>query len=422
MENEPGGFDWRINLLLAVLIATGALAIRALLLSHPAEIIFDEFYYVDAAQKILQGEDDPNWVHPHVGKYLIGSGIILFGDNSFGWRIIGVVFGSISVFLIYYLAMELFQSTSSALVASFLLAIDPLHFVQTRIAMLDTYFLPFVILAFYSVLRHFRDARLEGEEPKAYSHWLLISGISIGIGLTTKWSTALAIIGVIVIYVLYSLRHRETQFIRGFRTWGKRVAILGSIFVVIPLSIFVSSFSLDFHRGTSLNHWLSTQYAIIDFQTTVTSEHPYMSPAWTWILNLNPMLYYLDESANAIIRAEGNNIAWWFSIIAVGYISYRAVRGGRIAAFVVIAIATQYLPWFISPRTTYLFYFFPTLPFIYLASAYLLTIFMSWEYKKFGLILTLVYLLSVLGLFTYAFPTYIGVSQMFWSNLVYGID
>ena len=74
-ETVDRGYDWKISFMLSVLLFLGALAIRLLFLNHPGEVIFDEFYYVDAARMIILGEGDPNWVHPPVGKYFIGLGI-----------------------------------------------------------------------------------------------------------------------------------------------------------------------------------------------------------------------------------------------------------------------------------------------------------------------------------------------------------
>ena len=114
---------------------------------------------------------------------------------------------------------------------------------------------------------------------------------------------------------------------------------------------------------------------------------------------------------NSIIRAEGNNIAWWFALMSIIYISKKALYNGKIAVTIVICVAVQYIPWFISPRITYLFYFLPSLPFIYLASTYLLLVLWSHNTKKIGLFLIIIYLISVATLFIYAFPTYIGLPR-----------
>jgi predicted membrane-bound dolichyl-phosphate-mannose-protein mannosyltransferase len=94
---------------------------------------------------------DPSFVvHPPLGKYLIGAGMWLFGpDNSFGWRF---VFGTALVLLLFLVARSLTNSTVFATVASFLLAIDGLGIVMSRVALLDTFLAFFVLLAFWFVI------------------------------------------------------------------------------------------------------------------------------------------------------------------------------------------------------------------------------------------------------------------------------
>ena len=43
-----------INLLTATLLTIIAFGIRFFILEHPNQLVFDEFYYVDAAQKIIK--------------------------------------------------------------------------------------------------------------------------------------------------------------------------------------------------------------------------------------------------------------------------------------------------------------------------------------------------------------------------------
>ena len=397
-----------INLLTATLLTLIAFGIRFVILEHPNQLVFDEFYYVDAAQQIINNGVDPNWIHPHVGKYIIGLGITIFGDNSFGWRILGVILGSLTVFITYYLSLELFNKKSAAIITSILLLIDPLHFVQSRIAMLDILFLPFVVLSFYCILRHFRNYRYYNKKTDNYSKWLILSGLSIGIGLTIKWTSAFSILGLLLIYIYYT--RNELEINNKIKISTKLIIIIANI-ILIPIIIFISSFVMDIYNGLTLKDWLTTQYSILDFHRTVESTHPYESAAWTWILNFKPIAYYVNEVDNSIIRAEGNNIAWWFALASIIYISKKALYNGKIAVTIVICVAVQYIPWFISPRITYLFYFLPSLPFIYLASTYLLLVLWSHNTKKIGLFLIIIYLISVATLFIYAFPTYIGLPR-----------
>jgi dolichyl-phosphate-mannose-protein mannosyltransferase len=73
-----------------ILIALLSLILRVINLGSIKEFIFDEVYYVDGARDLLKygvevaGSKPEFIVHPPVGKWLIGAGIQLFGDTSFG--------------------------------------------------------------------------------------------------------------------------------------------------------------------------------------------------------------------------------------------------------------------------------------------------------------------------------------------------
>ena len=90
------------------IITIFSLIIRIWHLNLPKGYIFDEVYYAKNAASLItdgvelneQGESE-FVVHPPFGKWLIGIGIKLFGNNEFGWRVIAAVIGSASVLLIY---------------------------------------------------------------------------------------------------------------------------------------------------------------------------------------------------------------------------------------------------------------------------------------------------------------------------------
>ena len=89
---------------LAFVLLLGGL-VRFINLSSPAELVFDEVYYVNGAQDYLKNgvETDgakPEFiVHPPVGKWAIAAGIKIFGDNSFGWRFSAALVGTLSILL-----------------------------------------------------------------------------------------------------------------------------------------------------------------------------------------------------------------------------------------------------------------------------------------------------------------------------------
>ncbi len=132
-------------------------------LGTPDQLYGDESYYVFDAAAYLGGGivepigDDPprsgsptrrTWVHPPLGKWIIALlGIGPLGQRPIGWRLPSAVFGIVGVALLYLLALRLWRSVWWAGVAALLLALDGLHIVQSRIAMLDIFLTTFITAA-----------------------------------------------------------------------------------------------------------------------------------------------------------------------------------------------------------------------------------------------------------------------------------
>ena len=90
------------------LIITFALILRLWRLNLPKGYIFDEVYYAKNANSLIRNGVELNAqgqaefiVHPPLGKWLIGIGIKIFGNDEFGWRVSAAVIGTLSVVLIY---------------------------------------------------------------------------------------------------------------------------------------------------------------------------------------------------------------------------------------------------------------------------------------------------------------------------------
>src|SRR5438128_1014575 len=109
-------FDRPVFALIAIALIAGGL--RLWNVSKPSTYVFDEVYYAKdgclfagyspAVCKIDSSDEKywyskygevGSWVHPPLGKEMIGIGEKFFGGNSFGWRISAVVFGTASVVL-----------------------------------------------------------------------------------------------------------------------------------------------------------------------------------------------------------------------------------------------------------------------------------------------------------------------------------
>ena len=192
----------------------------------PDEFAFDETYYAkdawslmnhgyarkhveDADQLIMDGATDGFWlrdpsmaVHPDVGKWLIGAGEKLFGLDPTGWRIASVVAGALMVLVMIRLVRRLTGSTALGCVAGLLLCFDGLHFVLSRLALLDIFVAFFTLCAIHCLVadRQWFRARLARLSPTPVTSgfgpvrgllwrpWLALGGVCFGLAVGTKWS------------------------------------------------------------------------------------------------------------------------------------------------------------------------------------------------------------------------------------------
>jgi len=140
-----------------ILVLGAAAALRFWALDRPGALVFDELYYVrDAISQLAHGfptiwpTDDPDLVssgagaftdeaayavHPPLGKWLIGLGILVFGPESgWGWRSASALFGVLTVAVVMRLGWHLSRSEPIAWTAGFVLAIDGVHVTLSRVA------------------------------------------------------------------------------------------------------------------------------------------------------------------------------------------------------------------------------------------------------------------------------------------------
>lgn len=343
---------------LAFVLLLGGL-VRFINLSSPAELVFDEVYYVNGAQDYLKNgvETDgakPEFiVHPPVGKWAIAAGIKIFGDNSFGWRFSAALVGTLSIFLIFLVARRLFDSYFLALLAAALTAIDGLHIVMSRTALLDIFLMFFILLGFLLVL---------------YERNIL-AALAFGLALGTKWS-ALYFIAAILIYLVIT---------------RKRVPY--SYLIIIPITYIASWFGWFLSdKGWSRNFssnpiisWLHYHREMLNFHTGLTTEHSYQANPWNWLILGRPTSFFYStpkscgqSNCSQEILAMGTPLIWWSGVFALAItLGYFLYRREKVALLILIGVAANYLPWFFfQKRTMFYFYSIAFQPFLILSIVY----------------------------------------------------
>jgi dolichyl-phosphate-mannose--protein O-mannosyl transferase len=360
-----------------VLIAIASFVLRLINLGSPKGFVFDEVYYVDGARDLLKygvevdGTNPEFIVHPPVGKWLIASGIKLFGDNEFGWRFASAVFGTLLILLFARLVHVLFYSPLLTGLGAALMALDGLLLVHSRTALLDLFLTFFTLLGIF--LWH-RNRHI----------W---AGIAFGLAIGCKWSAIyfVAVIGLIAVYrivVASDIRKSVKPIVAKFAQYG-----------LLPVFVYAMTWTGWFisDRGWSrewstnpLLSWLHYHSEMLNFHTGLTEEHPYQANPWSWLIMGSPTSFFYaapkecgaKDCAQEVL-ALGTPILWWVGTIAlavvVGYWikSLMHHRVDAAATIVIIGFAAGYLPWFaMQQRTVFTFYAIVIQPFLILAIVY----------------------------------------------------
>jgi dolichyl-phosphate-mannose--protein O-mannosyl transferase len=360
-----------------ILIALASFVLRLINLGIPKGFVFDEVYYVDGARNLLKygvevdGSNPEFIVHPPVGKWLIASGIKLFGDNEFGWRFASAVFGTLLILLFARLVHVLFYSPLLTTLGAALMGLDGLLLVHSRTALLDLFLTFFTVLG---VLLWHRNRHI----------W---AGIAFGLAIGCKWSAVyfIAVIGLIAIY-----RILVTDDIRkSLKPMAAKFAQYGLLPVFVYTLTWTGWFVSD--RGWSrqwsnnpLVSWLHYHSEMLNFHTGLTEKHPYQANPWSWLVMGRPTSFFYATPKNCDAKdcaqevlALGTPILWWIGTIAIIVVigfwikSLIEHRHDSAASIVVLGIAAGYLPWFaMQQRTVFSFYAIIIEPFLILAIVY----------------------------------------------------
>jgi dolichyl-phosphate-mannose-protein mannosyltransferase len=382
--------------LILILILLFAFVTRTFNLGSPNKEYFDEVYHAFTARVILHGDPKAwewwntppegfayEWTHPPLAKLGMVAGMLVFGENSFGWRIPGALLGVGAVFLIYLLAKTLFKDEAIALLSAGVFSLDGLPLVLSRMGMNDPYILFFALLSIYLFF-------------KKKDFW---SALSFGLALASKWSAIWAIPILFVLWLRRKNKFKISTFI---------------CFLILPFAVYLLTYLLMFLTGHDLSIWWEMQKQMWWYHTGLRATHPYTSSWWSWPLLIRPIyLYTSDEVGGWVARiyAMGNPLVFWFGLASVilSFI-YSYIEKNKKLAFIVFSYLIFFVPWAVSPRIMFLYHYLPSLPFLAIATAYVLR-----RNPK----LLLSYLLIGLLVFIYFYPHWTGLQVPLWLDKSY---
>ena len=426
----PGG--WLATL--AITLLAGVLRFVRLDIPYNGSVggkVFDEVYYACDAQNLLRygvehvtESDSANTavagaciptgtgsfvVHPPLGKWAIAVGEKLFGVNAFGWRFSAAVAGTLTVLIVVRAGRRMTGSTLLGCLAGLLVAVDGLHFVQSRVAMLDVFLVLWTTAGFACVVCDRDQLRSRLADGRGGIRWWRVAaGICLGAAVATKWSGLYYLAAVGLLSVAWEVGARRTAGEpRPFRGTVRRSTLaLGAAFVLVPLAVYLLSWTGWFVSDIGSNRqWAAEQpggtrfdmlpdalrslwhyhQAILSFHEGLSAPHPYQSHAVGWLLLARPVSYYYPpgitsgtygcevESCAREVLALGNPVLWWGTLpVLVAllwlWVSRRDWRAGAVLLMIAVAI----VPWFrddLNERTMFNFYALPAVPFMALGAA-----------------------------------------------------
>lgn len=422
--------------LLLILILAFTFFTRVWRLDQPPTYVFDEVYHAVTAKLIARNDPrayewwnpapEPNtavdWLHPPLAKYTQAFFIRYFGENSFGWRFSSALFGVLVIAAVYQLTLLLFkdqpQVKNLALLTSFLSSLDGLLLVQSRVAMNDIHVTFFILLTLIFYLLY-RQAQTQDQPSWLHKYrYLILTGLSAGLAMGTKWSGVFILV-LVGIYESFSWLKTLLQQLPQpkWSALGKKVGLLALTLGILPILVYVLSYSHMFLQGKSLfcfqqqsitnqcyferiefkgwkwegyiSHFAMLHRQIWNYQTHLEATHTYQSRPYQWFLDLRPVWFhveYIGDNQIANIYTFGNPALFWIgdvaflgSILSLGLGLLNLVikkskwrkklkdwllKPAQLQALLFLnsAYLITWLPWQLSPRIMFFYHYTPAVP------------------------------------------------------------
>lgn len=495
---------------------------------YMTEMYFDEVYHARTAFEAINHVPPYEITHPPLGKTILSIGIQIFGMNPFGWRFMGTLVGVALLPLMYIFAKRLFKRPLFAFIPTFLLAVDFMHFSQTRIATIDSYSLFFVMLMYYFMYRY-TEMNYNREPLYRTLLPLALCGVSFGLGAATKWLCIYAGLGLaLLFFIQIAKRSREYSYVtlalsdpvqaetmepskRAYfedisESFRKRTLITllwcVAFFIIVPAVIYLMAYAPYMAQATDTFGYavrgfffvfaaalISVLFALkikdmraaqnaaparpdepaakpannkkvlmavvacvlviaavcafiwyesfvlytddrpYDFKAILGNQeymfnyhsdlktdkpHPFSSQWYLWPLNIRPVFFFQGEGYSdeymSSMSTMGNPAVWWGAlgaVIALVVIRLRKGKLGKRTFFLGVAAASEFVPWMLISRETFIYHYFETIAFLILLMGVLAKYLI--ERTKYGRRAVFIYMGVCLLLFVLFYPVTTGV-------------
>ena len=166
---------------------------------------FDEIYHGRTAYEFVSGSRVYETTHPQFGKDLLSLGILIFGMNPFGMRVVHALMGILLMVLFFFLGRQILATRFGAYCTMGLGMIDFMPLVQSRYATIDTTSVLFIGLMYLFTFKFIREQESGVPLRKSLPTVILLM-VSFALGAGVKWTTVYGFAGVVGCIALMKLR------------------------------------------------------------------------------------------------------------------------------------------------------------------------------------------------------------------------
>ena len=294
------------------------------ILTGPFDLSPDEAHYWEWSRRI-------DWSYYSKGPviaYLISLGTFLFGDTVFGVRAFAIVLSAASSFLLYLTGRDLYDK-QTGLVSGLLLQIVPLYSAYGILMTIDSPFIFFWVLSVYLLQKLLHRNAYEVRTGAFDYYWVLL-GISVGLGLLTKYTMAFFLISGFLCMVSW----KETRNL--LLTPGPYAALVFSLAVFSPVILWNAA-----NGWVTLKHTAGQAHIARGFALSAKSFFEFTG---SQIGVITPVLCILIFTALWKIRkTRQGNFLFWLSLPTILFFTLKSLQGKVQANWALPGYATGFI-------------------------------------------------------------------------------
>jgi dolichyl-phosphate-mannose-protein mannosyltransferase len=411
--------------------------------TYMSKMYFDEVYFARSAIEFVNHQIPSERTHPDLGKLIQAVGVAALGPTPFGWRIMGVIFATFIVALMYLLGKKIFGTWIGGFSAAFLMTFDFMHFTMARIGTVDTYLIFFTLLSQLFFLIYFMKVIKQGWKKTSILP-LMLAVVFFALGFSTKFGfplfPALGLLALLAAIRLKDLWKQKSSLADKYLAFFDYpfLLLVASIGVValIYFAIYIPAMLL----GNSFPTIVNLQFAMLGFHSGSVVDTS-SAPWWSWPLMFRPDgmnvprwfdITYLPNNVVSTITVFGNPVVWWVGFVAMIILALNAFhveellinlkirifksslherisirgKGWDISAiFIAVIFIFSWLPYVFIGRATYIYHFYISVPMICLSTTYFINKY--WNTRK-GKVAAIIIFAGAVAMFLLFYPVISG--------------